>query len=131
MARRVLSWGQALIDIRADRAVPPEIREERLHVHGLARPMALSLSSWRGRSGRRYVVTVHPIAEASTLAGACLVGLAVTRDAEGRAAIAEVRTRLALSRLDRAAQAGLTEFHVYRLAENGRQQHAAVMDLTA
>ena len=60
------------------------VREERLRGAGTLRSVPLlSLSAWRGRSGRRYVVGIHPM-EAGDLdeVGPAVV-IAVRRDGEG------------------------------------------------
>jgi len=59
--RRALSWSAALRDLKDDRTRRQDVREERLKTTaGLRGSPALPLSAWRGRSGRRYVVGVHP-----------------------------------------------------------------------
>src|SRR5436853_127609 len=57
--RRNISWSTAMRDLRNDRTRRAGVREERLRTTAGVRG-ALELSSWRGRSGRRYVVGVHP-----------------------------------------------------------------------
>ena len=53
-------------DLRQERARPEGVREERLRATtGLLR--GLDLTSWRGRSGRRYIVGVHPLTEGELL----------------------------------------------------------------
>lgn len=103
MARRTLSWSSALRDLKSDRASRPAVREERLRS---------GLSAWRGRSGRRYVVGVHPVTAEDH---APAVVLAVARDAAG------------IARIVTLSEA--TELHVHRLAETDEARAAMVEDL--
>ncbi len=127
MSRRVLPWSLMLSDLRADRAPRPDIREERLRTQS---NQAVSLSAWRGRSGRRYVVTVHEIGAVSIDADPRLaVGLAVCRG-EGLARIVAVGGLDWRQRWQPAAvQDGATELHVYRLADTPEERTAAIKDL--
>lgn len=120
MSRRRLDWRQGLADLKADRLTRPAIREERLRAAGGAK---LRLSCWRGRSGRRYVVTVHAASEAPTEPGLGLA-LAVSRDAAGIAAL------IAVDLLGGRPAAGATELHVWRLADSEAERDAALADLT-
>ena len=60
------------------------------------------LSSWRGRSGRRYVVGVHPLSASEIFELANAVILAVRRDGDGAARLIDLATeasaRAALAR---------------------------------
>jgi hypothetical protein len=94
------------------------------------------LSSWRGRSGRRYVVGVHPLDEAHVLDVTDAVLLAVKRDRDGTAHVIDVAT--AGSRPSGEARArwmalalkqGATEMHVHRLAEDDAERRAIIEDL--
>lgn len=107
MARRTLSWSSALRDLKADRASRPDVREERLR----SGPHH-NLSAWRGRSGRRYVVGVHPVTD--TDHGEAVV-IAVARDAAG------------IARIVTLGEA--TELHVHRLAETDEDRAAVAGDL--
>ena len=105
---------------------------------GLRGSAALSLSAWRGRSGRRYVVGVHDLVEAELAEIGEAVVIAVRRDDAGIAqavAIAAVgrgaRERLHRNWLARARQNGATEMHVHRLAESEEARRAVVTDLAA
>ncbi|MEE7455337.1 hypothetical protein MPAR168_16035 [Methylorubrum populi] len=105
---------------------------------GLRGSAAPSLSAWRGRSGRRYVVGVHDLVEAELAEIGEAVVIAVRRDEAGIAeavAIAAVgrgaRERLHRNWLARARQSGATEMHVHRLAESEEARRAVVTDLAA
>jgi hypothetical protein len=138
MTRRRLAWAKALSDMRADRATPRPIREELLRVRGLSRPRGLSLSAWRGRSGRRYVVSVHPFRPVDLVLDRDAVILAVRRPETGPAAIVGLHAMtdhpkdLSLWRmLDRAHEAGANELHLHRLAETKVERAAIVADLSS
>ena len=138
MTRRRLAWVKALCDLRADRETPQPIREEPLRVRGLRRPVFLSLSAWRGRSGRRYVVSIHPFRPLDLDYGRDAVILAVRRPETGPAAIVGLHAMadhprdLSLWRMfDRAHEAGANELHVHRLAETEAARVAIVADLAA
>jgi hypothetical protein len=112
------------------------IREERLRAAG--GPEAPALSAWRGTSGRRYVVRVHPAATADLADVSNAVIMAVRRGADDLAQILEIVTAgdrpsaSARSRWVRAMQErGATELHVHRLAGNEAQRRAIIDDLRA
>ncbi|MFC7665308.1 MULTISPECIES: hypothetical protein [Methylorubrum] len=140
--KRALSWSVALRDLRDDRTRRADVREERLRtMAGLRGSPALSLSAWRGRSGRRYVVGVHDLAapdvapaEVAEMGPAVLI--AVRRDRAGIAQPVSVtatsespRERLTRGWLTRVRQKGATEMHVHRLAEGEEERRAIVADL--
>lgn len=106
-SQRTLSWSSALRDLKADHASRPAIREERLR----STPH-VTLSAWRGRSGRRYVVSVHPVTAEDH--GPAVV-IAVARDAAGIASIVTLGEA--------------TELHVHRLAETDEARAAVAADL--
>nr|WP_319004809.1 hypothetical protein [Microvirga lenta] len=111
------------------------MREERLRATaGLH--SALALSSWRGRSGRRYIVGVHPLNESEILNVTNAVILAVRRDETGTARVIDVATASSHpSEQTRTRWVGLvqargaTEMHVHRLAESEAQRRAILEDL--
>ena len=118
---------------------PPRvgIREERLRsTIGLREPDVLS--SWRGRSGRRYVVGVQPLAETDVSEVTDAVVIAVQRSGDGTAAVVDVAmagdempTRAQLGWLSSARARGATEVHVHRLADNEAERQAVLADLVA
>jgi hypothetical protein len=94
------------------------------------------LSAWRGRSGRRYIVGVHPLVEDEILEVTEAVILAVRRDPDGTAHVIDVATAgtepsvAARTRwMSRAREKGATEMHVHRLAEGDRERRAVIEDL--
>jgi len=126
----------AMRDLRNDRARRAGVREERLRATAGLRT-AEPLSSWRGRSGRRYIVGVHSLAEADVFDVADAVILAVKRDEGGTAHVIDIATaRSCPSGQARARwmadvqDRGATEMHVHRLAHDDREQRAVVEDLT-
>ena len=114
------------------------MREERLRATAGLRQAPLPLSSWRGRSGRRYVVGVHALDEAEILAVTEAVILAVRRDESGTAHVIDIATAdsqpsgEARARwMSRVRSAGATEMHVHRLAEGERERREILADLCA
>lgn len=112
------------------------MREERLRATAGLRSSALPLSAWRGRSGRRYIVGVHPLAEAEVFDVTEAVILAVRRDPDGTAHVIDIATagseRSATARarwIERVRERGATEMHVHRLAEDERERRAVIADL--
>lgn len=134
--RRALSWSAALRDLKDDRTRRQDVREERLKTTaGLRGSPALPLSAWRGRSGRRYVVGVHPAGGFDLDEMAQAVVIAVRRDNAGIAEMVSVasssespRDHLRRTWLDRVRRRA-TEMHVHRLAENDVERVAIVEDL--
>ncbi|TVR06059.1 MAG: hypothetical protein EA385_16590 [Salinarimonadaceae bacterium] len=115
---------------RDDRAGRARVREERLRATaGL--DVALSLSSWRGRSGRRYVVGIMAAAEteADDLAGGVMI--AVRRDQAGFARVVDVscagrdRSEWLAAMIARGAE----EIHLHRLAADEAARRAVAEDL--
>lgn len=112
------------------------MREERLRATAGLRHSSLVLSSWRGRSGRRYIVGVHPLAVEELLDVTEAVILAVRRDEDGTAHVIDSAT--AGSRpseqarrrwMTRAQAQGATEMHVHRLADGDEERRAIIDDL--
>jgi len=135
--RRALSWSAALRDLKDDRTRRQDVREERLKTTaGLRGTPALPLSAWRGRSGRRYVVGVHPAGAFDLEEMAEAVVIAVRRDDTGIAEMVSVATsnesprdHLRRTGLDRVRTRGATELHVHRLADDAAERVAIVNDL--
>jgi hypothetical protein len=134
--KRTLSWSTALRDLRGERTRRADVREERLRATAGLRDASLALSSWRGHSGRRYVVGVHPLDEAEFLSLTEAVVLAVKRDPDGTAHVIDVATagsrsgEEARTRWMRAVRdRGATELHVHRLAEGEEERRAVIEDL--
>ena len=108
-------------------------REERLKsIAGLRGSPALPLSTWRGISGRRYVVGVHAITAFDAADFGPAVVIAIRRN---RNDIAEIESVAALATRT-AAEAWLhslpkttAELHVHRLAEDAAERAAIVADL--
>ena len=125
-------------DLRSDRARRAGVREERLRsTAGLANATSLlTLSAWRGRSGRRYVVGVHPLHEADLADVTDAVLIAVGRDGDGVARVIDVaaagtqaRERQRLAWMSTVRTRGATEMHVHRLAQGDDERHAILDDL--
>jgi len=122
-------------DLRNDRMRRSGVREERLRATAGLRSTP-ALSSWRGHSGRRYIVGIHPFSESELLDVTNAVILAVRRDETGTAhaldvAMAgsqpstEARTRW----MNKIRDLGATELHLHRLAETDAQRRAILEDL--
>ena len=117
-------------DLRSDRVRSAGLREERL---GAGAP---GLSSWRGRSGRRYAVGVQPLTEPELLGVVDAVVAAVRRSGDGVATVVDVAVAGREGREDArrdwmaAAQAaGATELHVHQLAATDAERRAVAADL--
>ncbi|MFC0284712.1 hypothetical protein ACFFJB_14060 [Camelimonas abortus] len=101
--------------------------------------LAENFRAWRGRSGRRYVVTIHDIDSAAVACdyeGALL--LAVRRDHRGEPALIGGRDSGLPGADDenwrwlRAMRArGATEIHVHLLARSQAARQGALCDLVA
>lgn len=137
MARRSLPWSLVRSAIQADRDVRPSIREERLQVAGVEHRAKLTLSSWRGHSGRRYVVIVHPFSAGDLVLARDSTLIAVRREPSGTAAIVGMFAMrdhprdFALGRfLERADESLATEIHIHRLAESEAARDAVIQDLS-
>jgi hypothetical protein len=123
-------------DLRNERVRRAGVREERLRATAGLRGGALNLSAWRGRSGRRYVVGIHPLSETDILDVTDAIILAVRRDAQGVAQLIDIATagpkprdRLRKSWMSTVRARGATEMHVHRLAEDDASRRAIVEDL--
>lgn len=112
------------------------MREERLRATAGLKQASLALSSWRGRSGRRYIVGVHPLVETEILDVTEAVIIAVKRDGDGTAHVIDIAT--AGSRPSEQARTrwmcnvrarGATEMHVHRLADGDEERRAIIDDL--
>ncbi|MER2263538.1 hypothetical protein [Methylobacterium oxalidis] len=96
---------------------------------------ALALSAWRGASGRRYVVGIHPVDVVSIEECGPAVVLAVRREPIGLATLmaveiaegAGVRNATAWIRNVRAH--GCNEIHIHRLCEGDAERAALLHDL--
>src|SRR3954449_11367492 len=129
------SWPMAMRELGRDRVRGAGVREERLRATAGLRGV-MNLTSWRGRSGRRYVVGIHPLTEAELREVAEAVLIAVRRDRDGIASLIEVEAvgpRLSASArkafVARTGRQGATEMHVHRLAESPAERQAIVEDL--
>ncbi len=94
------------------------------------------MTSWRGLSGRRYVVGVHAIDPAVLEDVTDAVVIAVERSGDGTARVVDVaapcaatsrRSRMRWLALMRTR--GATEMHVHLLAEDEAERAAVMRDL--
>jgi len=122
-------------DLRNDRMRRTGVREERLRATAGLRSTS-TLSSWRGRSGRRYIVGVQPLNEAELLEVTDAVILAVRRDRDGTGTVidaamaaAEPAEQSRLRWLAKAQSLGATELHIHRLAATEEDRRAIFEDL--
>jgi hypothetical protein len=135
--RRKLSWLTSMRDMRHERIARAIVREERLRATaGLREPPALT--SWRGKSGRRYVVGIHPASEADIADVTDAVLIAVHRLGDGTAEVLDVAApgprssaRQRSRWLATMRSRGATELHVHRLAESEAERRAVVADLVS
>jgi hypothetical protein len=134
--KRTIAWSSAMRDLRNERARRANVREERLRATAGLRQASLPLSSWRGRSGRRYVVGVHALAEPDILDVIDAVLIAVRRDQNGTAHVIDIATagsrpgHEARKRWMTEIQAqGATEMHVHRLGQDDEERQAIMDDL--
>ncbi|WP_343074022.1 hypothetical protein [Microvirga zambiensis] len=111
------------------------MREERLRATAGLRSSS-TLSSWRGHSGRRYIVGVHALNEAELLDVTDAVILAVKRDRTGTGmvidaamAAADPSEEIRLRWLKKAQGRGATELHIHRLAATEADRRAIFEDL--
>jgi hypothetical protein len=122
--------------LRHQPAARAAVREERLRAAAALREGSLPLSAWRGRSGRRYVVGVHPLDDAALDDAADAVVLAVAREPDGggrlvRAASVEADVGASFKGWIADARArGATELHVHRLVDDAAERRAVVADVT-
>jgi hypothetical protein len=133
--KRTISWNAAMRDLRNDRMRRAGVREERLRATAGLRSSS-TLSSWRGRSGRRYIVGVHPLNETELLEVTDAVILAVKRDRLGNGIVVDAamaasdpseRTRMRW--LAKVRDLGATELHIHRLAATEDDRRAIFEDL--
>lgn len=111
------------------------VREERLRSTTGIR-QAMPMSSWRGASGRRYVVGVQTAITPDMVDMDGAVLIAVRRAGDGTASVVDVaapepgatrRARLRWLALMRTR--GATEMHVHLLAEGAAERDAVRRDL--
>jgi hypothetical protein len=89
-------------------------------------------TAWRGRSGRRYVATVFPVADdhALTFSDAVLLAVSPERSIVAARDSGPFGVEAALKRWREAVmRAGAREIHVHLLAEDGLGRRAALLDL--
>jgi hypothetical protein len=122
-------------DMGGERSRRATVREERLRATAGLRESP-ALTSWRGLSGRRYVVGVHALSEAEIADLTSAVLIAVERHADGTAKVlgiaaprASTGPRTRLRWLSRVRSRGATEMHVHRLAESEEERRAVIADL--
>jgi hypothetical protein len=122
-------------DLRNDRTRRAGVREERLRATAGLRSSS-TLSSWRGRSGRRYIVGVHPLNERELLDVIDAVILAVKRDRAGMGLVvdaamagAEPAEQTRMRWLAKVQELGATELHIHRLAATEEDRRAIFEDL--
>jgi hypothetical protein len=94
------------------------------------------LSSWRGQSGRRYIVGVHPLDLKELLEVTDAVILAVGRDENGIAHVvdsvlagAEPSTETRTRWLATVQERGASELHIHRLADTEARRREILADL--
>src|SRR4028119_1586070 len=119
--KRTISWNTAMRDLRNDRMRRAGVHEERLRATAGLRSSS-TLSSWRGHSGRRYIVGVHPLALSELLdvtdallpAGRPGAALAHLRGVAGAALLAGGRDGAGAAHVADVAMAGAQPSHETR-----------------
>lgn len=115
---------------REERAERARVREERLRATAGIEGVA-ALSSWRGLSGRRYVVGIVPCAglDDADLDGGVMI--AVRRDPTGLARVVDVACaeRARTEWLSAMIASGAEEIHMHRLAADEAARRAVAADL--
>ncbi|WP_207919218.1 hypothetical protein [Methylobacterium segetis] len=97
---------------------------------------ALKLSAWRGASGRRYVVGIHPAEVGSVEDCGPAVVLAVRRADSGLATLLQVEiaedpgVRNAATWLHNVRAQGCNEIHIHRLCDGPAEMAAVTRDLS-
>jgi hypothetical protein len=133
--KRTISWNTAMRDLRNERMRRAGVREERLRATAGLRSSP-TLSSWRGRSGRRYIVGVHPLEISELLETTDAIILAVRRDKAGMGHVVDAamagaepseatRTRW----MAKVQALGASELHVHRLADTEARRREILDDL--
>ena len=122
-------------DLRNDRMRRTGVREERLRATAGLRSSS-TLSSWRGHSGRRYIVGVHPLTETELLDVTDAVILAVRREQDGTGTVidaamaaSEPAAQNRMRWLAKVQELGATELHIHRLAATEEDRRAIFEDL--
>ena len=120
-ARRSLNWAAALRDLKDDRAKRADVRCEPVKRYS----KGADLCAWRGRSGRRYIFSIYPIADidASDLVNMVVVGV----DADGE--IVDARAACSLAGIDAMQVSGATHIHLHSLCDNVRERADVARDL--
>lgn len=125
--RRRLAWLQVRSDLQADRITPPEIREVPIDGNRRCRE---TLSCWRGRSGRRYVVQVHPLDLHWPVRTGAGLAFAVARDENERGSIVDMAPEGdSPAWRGRVWDRGARELHVYILVNDEAGRAEVAMDL--
>lgn len=116
---------------REERAERARVREERLRATAGLEGVA-ALSSWRGVSGKRYVVGVMPCESVDDEDLSEGVMIAVRRDSAGRARVVDVACaeRERTEWLSAMIACGAHEIHMHRLAADEAARRAVAEDLT-
>jgi hypothetical protein len=135
--RRTLAWSSAMRSLRHQPAARAAVREERLRAAATLREGSLPLSAWRGRSGRRYVVGIHPLDDAALHDASDAVVLAVAREPDGAGRLVRATSvegdagaGFRCGWIAEARARGATELHVHRLVEDATERRAVVADIT-
>ncbi|GEP06457.1 hypothetical protein [Methylobacterium oxalidis] len=118
--------------MKTQRAVEAPLRT----VAALGGTPALALSAWRGASGRRYVVGIHPVDVVSVEDCGPAVVLAVRREHTGLSTLMAVEIadgtgiRNATAWIRNIRADGCNEIHIHRLCEGYAERAALLHDLT-
>lgn len=135
------SWHSALRALKADRQARDPVRHQRLRGRSAAHSLGSNtLSAWRGRSGKRYVVVVYTrdqlerrLAGTPTDLTEAVILAVRTHPTDTIATIVAasegLRPSTAANWLASLARIGIDEFHVHRLAPAPPDRKAILLDL--
>lgn len=119
--RRRLSWVAAVRDVKTDRTARSDVRCEPLK----ATTRDVKLCAWRGRTGRRYVFSIHAAEaiDASDLRDMVVVGVNASGDIVGAYSSCTMGAVVAM------IEAGAVAVHLHSLCDSLAERAAVAADL--
>ncbi len=119
--RRRLSWAAAVRDIKDDRTARSEVRCEPLK--SVTRDV--KLCAWRGRSGRRYVFSIHAAEaiDATDLPGMVVLGVDAAGDVVG------AYSSCMMGAVASMIESGAVTIHLHSLCDTLAERAAVAGDL--
>lgn len=119
--RRRLSWVAAVRDVKTDRSDRSDVRCEPLK--SVTRDV--KLCAWRGRTGRRYVFSIHAAEaiDATDLPGMVVLGVDVQNEVVGAYSSCTMGAVAAM------IEAGAVAVHLHSLCDTVSERAAVAADL--